>query len=185
LIGKSATCRQADLRILAAVEFSESTRFQSALIIELPEDSTKLDLTEKQKFDGMRMHLLNKALSLNIKVESWERQANTPFDLVAFAKKTRQSQAAGLTVAQTEIESLTIHGAPALRWEMETKPWSPIAAHATWITTVVAGDSEIVLVDIFGLTKNVTPVREKIRAVGESIEWKNKDVIPVPASPST
>lgn len=184
LTGKSGTCRNPDLRMLAAVEFSESTRFQSALTMELPEGSTPLDLTEKQKFDGMRMHLVNKALSLNIKVQSWERQPNGHFDLKAFADANRKSQAAGLTVAQTEIESLTVHGAPALRWEMETKPWSPIAAHATWITTVLAGDSEIVLIDISGLTRSVTPARDKIRAVGESVVWQGKDAIAAPAAPS-
>jgi hypothetical protein len=153
-------------------------RFQSALTIDLPEGSTQLDLAEKEKFDGMRMRVLNKTLSLNIKVQSWERQPNGRFDLKAYADAKRKSQAAGLTVAQTEIESLTVHGAPALRWEMETKPWSPIAAHATWITTVLAGDSEIVLVDIWGPTKSVTQAREKIRAVGESVVWQGKDAIP-------
>jgi hypothetical protein len=183
LIGKSGMCHKPDLRILASVEFSESKRFQSALTIELPEGSAQLDLTEKDKFDGMRMRLVNKTLSLSIKVQSWERLPNGQFDLEAFADAKRKAQAAGLTVAQTEIESLTVHGAPALRWEMETKPWSPIAAHATWITTVLAGDSEIVLVDIFGLTKSVTPAREKILAVGESVVWQGKDPNPVPAAP--
>jgi hypothetical protein len=182
LSGKSAMCHKPDLRILASVEFSESTRFQSALTIELPEGSAQLDLTEKEKFDGMRMRLHNKTLSLGIKVQSWERQRNGRFDLKAFADKTRKSQAAGLTVAQTEIESLTVNGAPALRWEMETKPWSPIAMHATWITTVLAGDSEIVLVDIWGPTKSVTPTREKIRAVGESVVWQGKDATQSPAA---
>jgi hypothetical protein len=183
LIGKSGMCHKPDLRILASVEFSESTRFQSALTVELPEGFTQMDLTEKEKFDGVRLRLLEKSSMLAIRVQSWERVRNGRFDLRSFADKNRTLQAAGLTVAQTEIESLTVDGAPALRWEMETKPWSPIAMHLTHITTVLGGDSEIVTIDIWGPTKSVTNARENLLAVGESIVWHGKDPIPVPAAP--
>jgi hypothetical protein len=111
LIGKSAMCHKPDLRILASVDFSESTRFQSALTIDLPEGFTQQELGETEKFDGMRMRLHDKASSLIIQVKSWERIRNGRFDLKSFADKNRKLQAAGLTVAQTEIESLTVDGA--------------------------------------------------------------------------
>jgi hypothetical protein len=87
----------------------------------------------------------------------------------------------GNHVVQTEMESLTVNGAPAFRWETETKPYSPFVAHLTDISTLVEGESEIVWVKIYGPTKKVTQAREKILAIGESIAWHGKDAIPLPA----
>jgi hypothetical protein len=132
------------------------------------------DPTEKEKFDGTRMRLVDKTASLWIRVESWERRE--PFDLKAFADERRKLlQTAGVDVAQTDIESLSVHGAPAFRWETETKPWSPFATHITEITTVLEGDAEIVLVKVYGPTKSVEQAREKVLAIGESVVWQGKD----------
>lgn len=181
LSGFSLMCHKSGVRILASVEFSESDRFKSALTIELPEGFVQRDPTEKEKFDGTRMRLLDKTASLYIRVESWER--HEPFDLKAFADgRRKQLQTTGIDVAQTDIESLSVHGAPAFRWETETKPWSPFVAHITEITTVLEGDAEIVLVKVYGPTKSVEQAREKVLAIGESVMWQGKDAIPLPAA---
>lgn len=179
LSGFSLMCHKSGLVVLASVEFSASARFQSTLIIELPEGFAQQHLTEKEKFDGTHMRLFDKTSSLYIRVQSWERHAG--FDLKTFVDGIRKNQAAGVKVAQTEIESLTIHGVPALRWETETKPFSPFVVHTTYITTVLEGDSETVFVNLWGPIKSVEQAREKILAVGESVVWQNKDAIPLPA----
>jgi hypothetical protein len=181
LSGFSLMCRKSNLGILASVEFSESRRFKSALTIELPEGFVKRDPTEKEKFDGTRMRLVDKSASLYIRVESWER--HEPFDFKAFADGRRKTlQTTGVDVAQTDIESLNVHGAPAFRWETETKPWSPFVAHITEVTTVLEGDAEIVLVKVYGPTKSVEQAREKVLAIGASVMWQGKDEIPSPAA---
>ena len=182
LSGFSLMCRKSNSPILASVEFSESDRFKSTLTIELPEGFVPRDPTEKEKFDGTRMRLVDKKASLYIRVESWER--HEPFDFKAFAgERRKQLQTTGVDVAQTDIESLSVHGAPAFRWETETKPWSPFVAHITEITTVLEGDAEIVLVKVYGPTKSVEQAREKVLAIGESVVWQGKDAIPAAATP--
>ena len=181
LSGFSLMCHKSNLRNLASVEYSESDRFKSTLTIELPEGFVQRDPTEKEKFDGTRMRLFDKTASLYIRVESWER--HEPFDLKAFADgRRKQLQTTGVDVAQTDIESLSVHGAPAFRWETETKPWSPFVVHITEITTVLEGDAEIVLVKVYGPTKSVEQAREKVVAIGESVMWQGKDAIPSPAA---
>ena len=181
LSGFSLMCRKSNLIFLASVEFSESDRFKSALTIELPEGFVQRDPTEKEKFDGTRMRLFDKTDSLYIRVESWERHG--AFDLKAFADGRRKTlQTAGVDVAQTDIEPLNVHGAPAFRWETETKPWSPFVAHITEITTVLQGDAEVVLVKVYGPTKSVEKAREKVLAIGESVVWQGKDATQSPAA---
>jgi hypothetical protein len=181
LSGFSLMCHKSNLGILASVEFSESDRFKSTLTIELPEGFVQRDPTEKEKFDGTRMRLADKTASLYIRVESWER--HEPFDLKAFADERRKTlQTTGIDVAQTDIESLSVHGASAFRWETETKPWSPFVTHITEITTVLEGEAEIVLVKVYGPTKSVEKAREKVLAIGESIVWQGKDATPLPAA---
>lgn len=173
LSGFSRMCHKSNLAILASVEFSESDRYKSTLTIELPEGFVQRDPTEKEKFDGTRMRLVDKTASLYIRVESWERYE--PFDLKEFAEARRKTlQTTGVNVTQTDIESLRVHGAPAFRWETETKPWSPLATHITEFTTVLEGDAEIVLVKVYGPTKSVEKAREKVLAIGESVAWQGK-----------
>lgn len=177
--GYSLMCTRHNSRTLASVQFSPSSSLQSAMTIELPEGFAPLELSEKEKFDGFRMRLFDKNDSLHIRVKSWERDAK--FDLKTFTDKQRELQAGTGNVVQTDIESLTINGVPAMRWETETKPLLPLGQHLTVITTVLAGDSETLVVHVWGSPKNVTQAHEKLLAIGESVVWHGKDAVPLPA----
>jgi hypothetical protein len=176
--GFSLMCTKHNLRTLASVEFSPSASFQSAMTIELPEEFAQQELSEKEKFDGIRMHLSDKKDSLYMRVKSSERHG--PFDLKVFTDQQRDLQGSVVKVAHTDIESLTINGVPAMRWETESKPWQPLGQHVAIITTVLASDSEIVVVHVWGSPKHVMQAREKILAIGESVAWHDKDAIPLP-----
>jgi hypothetical protein len=182
--GFSLMCTKHSLRTLASAEFSPASSFQSAMTIDLPEGFVALELTEKEKFDGIRMRLADKKASLYMRVKSSEN--HPPFDLKAFVDQQRELQTSVVKVAQSDIESLAINGVSAMRWETETKPWQPLGQHLTVITTVLAGDSETVVVHVWGSPKNVAQAREKLLAIGESVAWHDKEAMPLPddAAPS-
>jgi hypothetical protein len=136
LSGKSPMCKKPATPILAEVEFSASATWQSTLSIELPEGYTQLDLTEKQRFDGTRLHAVNKAKDVSIFVQSWDRRKTVQlFDLYVDNEK-RGWATRGLKTKQTDTEKLLIHGAKAQRWETEIPGSGFLAPSFTHLTRI-------------------------------------------------
>jgi hypothetical protein len=169
LSGKSQMCKKPATPILAEVEFSASATWQSTLSIELPEGYTQLDLTEKQRFDGARLHAVNKAKDVSIFVQSWDRRKTVQlFDLYVDNEK-RDWATRGLKTKQTDTEKLMIHGAKAQRWETEIPGSGFLVPSFSHLTTDLLGQSEVVYIDVMTQTKKFPALREEIKKVGESL----------------
>jgi hypothetical protein len=182
LSGKSPMCKKPAIPILAQVEFNASATWQSTLSIELPEGYTQLDLTEKERFDGARLHAVNKSKDVSVYVQSWDRRKTVQlFDLYVDDEK-RNWATRGVKTKQTETEKFTIHGAKAQRWETEIPGSSLFAPGFTHLTTDLLGQSEVVYIDVMTQTKRFPALREEIRKIGESLVGLVKeDPAPAPA----
>ena len=77
--------------------------------------------------------------------------------------------------AQTPVEEIAIHGATAARWETETKPRGLLAPHITTMTTLLQGDSEMVSVMVAGPTRKITPIRDELQTVAETVVGLGKE----------
>ncbi len=169
LSGKSPMCKRPATPILAEVEFSASSTWQSTLSIELPEGYKQMDLTEKERFDGTRLRAVNKAKDVYIYVQSWDRRKTVQlFDLYVDAGK-RDWATRGVNTKQTATEKLMIHGAKAQRWETEIPGSGFLAPSFTHLTTDLLGGSEVVYVDVMAQTKRFAALREEIKQIGESL----------------
>jgi hypothetical protein len=169
LSGKSPMCKKPTIPILAQVEFSASATWQSTLSIELPEGYTQLDLTEKERFDGTRLHAVNRSKDVSVYVQSWDRRKTVQlFDLYVDDEK-RGWATRGLKSKQTDTEKLVIHGAKAQRWETEIPGSGLFAPSFTHLTTDLLGQSEVVYIDVMTQTKRFPALREEIRKIGESL----------------
>lgn len=169
LSGKSPMCKKPAIPILAEVEFSASATWQSTLTIELPEGYTQLDLTEKERFDGARLHAVNKAKDVGVYVQSWDRRKRVQlFDLYVDNDK-RDWATRGVKTKQTDTEKLKIHGAPAQRWETEIPGSGFLAPSFTHLTTDLLGQSEVVYINVTTQTKRFPALREEIKKIGESL----------------
>ncbi len=180
LSGKSPMCKKPAIPILAQVEFSASATWQSTLSIELPEGYTQLDLTEKERFDGTRLHAVNKSKDVSVYVQSWDRRRTVQlFDLYVDNEK-RNWATRGLKTKQTDTEKLVIHGAKAQRWETEIPGSGFLAPSFTHLTTDLLGQSEVVYIDVMTQTRRFPALREEIRKIGESLVGLVKEE-PAPA----
>ncbi|MGB6353289.1 MAG: hypothetical protein WBF21_04875 [Steroidobacteraceae bacterium] len=169
LSGKSPMCRNARTPILAEVEFIPSATWQSSLSIELPEGYTAVELSEKERFDGARLHAVNKAKDVSVYVQSWDRRKQEPIFNLYVDNDKRAWANRGFKSKQTETEKLTIHGAKAQRWESEIPGPTFLAPSFTHLTTDLLGDSEIVYLDVVTLTRKFAAVREEAKKIGESL----------------
>jgi hypothetical protein len=180
LSGKSPMCKKPAIPILAQVEFSASATWQSTLSIELPEGYTQLDLTEKERIDGTRLHAVNKSKDVSVYVQSWDRRRTVQlFDLYVDDEK-RNWATRGLKTKQTDTEKLVIHGAKAQRWETEIPGSGFLAPSFTHLTTDLLGQSEVVYIDVMTQTRRFPALREEIRKIGESLVGLVKEE-PAPA----
>ncbi|MGC1523453.1 MAG: hypothetical protein WA803_18055, partial [Steroidobacteraceae bacterium] len=169
LSGKSPMCKKPVSPILAEVEFTASSTWQSTLSIELPEGYKQMDLTEKERFDGTRLRAVNKSKDVYIYVQSWDRRRTVQlFDLYVDAEK-RDWATRGVKTKQTDTEKLVIHGAKAQRWETEIPGSGFLAPSYTHVTTDLLGRSEVVYIDVMILTRKISALREEIQNIGESL----------------
>jgi hypothetical protein len=185
LSGKSPMCRNAHTPILAEVEFSASATWQSTLSIELPEGYTAVELSEKERFDGTRLHAVNKARDVSVYVQSWDRRKQEPIFNLYVDNDRRVWTNRGFKSKQTETEMLMIHGARAQRWESEVPGTNILAPSFTHLTTDLLGDSEIVYLDVVTLTRKFAAMREEAKKIGESLTGLVKSDPAVDAVPTS
>ena len=101
-------------------------------------------------------------------------------DFDAFAEREKLVQASRPATTQSPTERVTIRGVPALRWEAEHKPRS-IEPNATYLTTVLQGDSEVVVVTVWGLSRALGPLNDQMRQIAETGHWPTTDETTHPA----
>ena len=159
-------CKSDALPILARVKFTESPTFHSSVAVTLPTDIIVKDLSERERFDKIRLRAEHKSGHARLWVKSWDRRTVPDFD--AFAEHLKHEQGTGSDTTQGSTEHLTIHGAPALRWDTEIKPRS-IVPNTSYLTTALQGDLEIVVVTVWGVTWKLEPLRPQMRNIAENV----------------
>lgn len=159
-------CTSDALPILARVKFTESPAFHSSVSVTLPPDLVVEDLAERERFENIRLRAHHQSGHAFLWVKSWDRRTLSDFD--AFAEQLKREQGAGSDTTQSPTEHLTIHGAPALRWDTEIKPRS-LVPNTSYLTTALQGDSEIVVVTVWGVTRKLKPLRLQMTNIAENV----------------
>ena len=176
---RSTACSNPGEPTLAEVAFAESPSFHSTFAIDLPPNFITEKLPERERFDNYRLRADHKSNRIWVWVRSWERRLVIDFD--ALAEHEKLVQAGRPATTRSPTERVTIRGVPALRWETEHKPRS-IEPNATYLTTVLQGDSEVVVVTVWGLSRALGPLHDQMRQIAETGHWPTADETIQPAA---
>ncbi len=166
-------CAGADQPLLAEVELVEAPDFHSAFALDLPATFAQTPLSDFERFQLCRIRAYSSDQHIWLSAHSWDRRK--VLDTAAFAAEQRREQSLGSDITQTPTEPLTIQGIPALRWETEQKPHS-IAPNTTTVTTVLIGDSEVVVLTVTGVTRKIGKYRDEMTRMAEGAHGLTKEV---------
>jgi hypothetical protein len=173
LEGKSRLCSSPEKPVLAQVEFTSSPTFASLLTIELPAGYLSEELTNKEKFDAVRLRAGNKSKDVGIWVNSWNVKLYPSVDSVAAFQKSVQAKFQD--AQQTPTEELTIRGATARRWVTEMTPAAtPHGPRRTYVTTILQGDNEYVFVNVWTTAGKFSPLSAEMQQIAESVNGLKK-----------
>jgi hypothetical protein len=166
-------CAAADHPLLAEVELVESSDFRSAFTLDLPTTFAQIPPSDFERFELCRIRAYSSHQHIWLAAHSWDRRKVAEIDAFAAEQKRAQSLAGDIT--QTPTESLTIQGIPALRWETEHKPHS-IEPNTSTVSTVLIGDSEVVVLTVTGITWKIGKYRDEMARMAEGAHGLTKEV---------
>jgi hypothetical protein len=173
-----SACANAEQPFLAEVALSESPDFRSGFALDLPAAFAQMPLSDTQRFELCRMRAQSSQGHIWLSAYSWDRR-KVP-DIDAFAAEQKRVQTLRGDITQTATERLTIQGVPALRWNTEHRPHS-IVPNTFAVTTVMIGDSEVVVLTVTGITRKLSDSRGELVQVAEGAHGLTKQM---PGSPS-
>ena len=174
--GTSSMCRDARLPIRAEVEFTFSHKSNAGFDL-LPEfEPTKI--TDLQRYNGTLLVTSSKdTKNKGILVLSQQRRPNS--DLAGLARGYEQNQLSRLdnSVSRNPTE-LEINGARALRFEIDGKLKGIFGAEMTYLVTLIEGDSEILIMNVYAPKADFSQHRESLIKMVDSVKGLGPTVNP-------
>lgn len=168
LSGTSSRCVKPEQPIRARIEYTNSTTFLSKAGINIPDGFAPQNLTDLQKFNGGLLMAKNNVTDSGFYVSSVKRDVVS--DLDAYSLKVRTNQAKPLDEPQqSEIEQLTINGIAAWRFETKGKVKNIFGTRYTYLTTILEGANEILILNAWTKTGNYEKQPEELKALAKSI----------------
>lgn len=190
LSGQSIRCTQPDHPIRALLDMSDSS-FGSKVGINLPDGWELIALTEQQKYGGWLLMAKNPLVNgsgLSIGVS---KRKDVP-DMMAVVTNARLSQANKVAEPhQSEIEQITVNEMRAWRYEITGKMNGLFGSKHTYLTTIIEGDQEIVIVTVWTSADTFEKQKETLKRMAENVSGINHQIstalvstAPVPIVPS-
>ena len=173
-------CASADQPFLAEVELIESPDFRSVFTLDLPATFAQKPLSDFERFELCRIRAYSSHQHIWLSAHSWDRRRVADVD--AFATEQKRVQTLLGDITQTPTERLTIQSIPALRWETEHKPHS-IEPNTSAVTTVLIGDSEVVVLTVTGITWKIGKYRDEMVRMAEGAHGLTKEFRASPSTP--
>jgi len=148
--GTSSICQNPALPIRAELGFTY--RFSSKAGIELSDDFQPATLTDLERFNGFLLKAASKSKSNHgIQITATTKKPNSDIRTMANnIEQTMQKSQRLKDVASDKSESLTINGAAAVRFEIAGTLNSLFSQRITYLYTILEGDDEIVIVNVYG-----------------------------------
>jgi hypothetical protein len=180
LASRFSNCAGAEQPVLTEVELIESPEFRSTFSLDLPATFDQMPLSDFERFELFRVRAYSDSKHVVLTAHSWDRRKVGDVD--AFVAAQKEAQTAPGDITQTPTERLTIQGIPALRWETEHKPHA-IVPSTSAVTTVLVGDSEVVVLTVTGVTWKIGKYREEMGQLAEGARGLTKRVPESPSAP--
>ena len=185
LSGTSSACKTAEFPILATVDYRSSVTFKSNAGINLPDEFKPENLTDRQKyFEGLLLKAKNNANSTGVQISSIKR--NIISDMMAYATKLKEGNGNSLDdVKKSEIETTTINGMNAWRYEYKGKLKNLFGTRYTYLTTILEGDHEVIVVSAWTPTSSYEKNGEELKQMAASITGIKTPIqsVSLPTSP--
>jgi hypothetical protein len=149
LSGTSSICQNPAIPIRAEVEFTYS--FASKAGIELTEDFTASSLTDLERFNGFLLKATSSSVKEHgVQISATTKQPTNSIQSVANAIEQRMIANPKLLDTKSQnIETLTINGMPAVRFEISTTLKGVFGTDVTYFYTILEGDGEIVVINVY------------------------------------
>jgi len=168
LSGISDRCPQPGRRIRSLID---SSTFTSKVGINLPKFWALKRLTTQQKIGGGVLRAKNESLigDTGVYVGAMKRDESVS-DVMAVAAKLRSGQASMLEESQqSEIEQITVNGLRAWRYEIIGKSKGLFSGKVTYLSTILEGDKEIVVVNAWTPTNIFEAQKDELNQLAKNI----------------
>jgi hypothetical protein len=169
LSGTSSICQNPAQPIRAEIEFNYT--FSSKAGIELSDDFKPGNITDLERFNGF----LLKATSSSIREHGIQISATTKkptLSLQTMANNIERSMLANQKFSgatSQNAEEIKINGMPAVRFEISATIKGMFGSKVTYLYTILEGDDEYVVVNVYSLTDYLEEHREELKQYASRI----------------
>jgi hypothetical protein len=166
--GTSTRCQQPERPVLAEIEYASSPTFSAKAGIEVPDGYKMQPLTDIQRFNGGLLMAKQSSPDCGVFVTSVKSEAVSDLDtytanlLVAQAKRVDDAK-------QSEIEHFSINGLESRRFEVDGKIKNLYGTRYTYVTTVLQGSTEVVMVNAWSPTSKYDKKKPELIHIAETI----------------
>lgn len=173
LSGTSSICRNPALPIRAELEFNYS--FSSKAGIDLSDDFQPSTLTALEMFNGMLLKAASKSTKNHgIQISATSKKMNTDIEMIANNMERSSLNNQKLKdVTSARSEKLTINGRKAVRFEISATLSGIFGQRVTYQYTVIEGDNEIVVVDVYAPVDYMESNRPDLQKIAERVSGLN------------
>jgi hypothetical protein len=159
-------------RVLAHVQLTPASDFQSTLRIGLPAGFREAVVTDRDRFNGRRFIAQDLKRHLYLSVGSWRADKSGTFN--AWIRQQRSAQIDGNARTTSRVEELEIDGCEARRWDLIGEPGKGgllgKQPQRVWIETYIKGDHELAWIEVGVNADDLDKARDEMNAIAGSIQ---------------
>lgn len=167
--GTSSICPTSELPIRAELQFS--INYSSKAGIELPDDFESKPLNDVERFNGTLLKAASKSKSsVGVVVSSVVKRENMDLQTLANTIEGRSLKNPRFKEVRSQNpEQITVNGVSAVRWEIVATLKGIFGPDATYFHTLYAGDTEMLLVNIYSPTKAFAEHKAEYVKIAEAV----------------